>query len=162
MFLVTSCSCLCPIHWNQVLSKKLKCSWSSADSRCSNYIWVINKFIAYKGATYIRGLPVHQWLSPSIHLVQDCCITIAIAILHKAINILISYKMNRSLSYFLGYICNDRFRSSLEMEFPFYNSLDFIWSRLSVFLISIHRQGILCVTFDEGQHGLLHCNYFAI
>ena len=24
-----------------------RCNWSSADRRCSNYIWVINKFIAY-------------------------------------------------------------------------------------------------------------------
>ena len=24
-----------------------RCSWSSADRRCSNYIWVINNFIAY-------------------------------------------------------------------------------------------------------------------
>ena len=47
MFLVSSCSCLCPIHWSQVLSQEWKCSWSSADRRCSNYIWVINKFIAY-------------------------------------------------------------------------------------------------------------------
>ena len=47
MFLVSSCSCLCPIHWSQVLSQEWKCSWSSADRRCSNYIWVINKFIAH-------------------------------------------------------------------------------------------------------------------
>ena len=33
-----------------------RCSWSSTDRRCSNYIWVINTFIAYYGATYIRGL----------------------------------------------------------------------------------------------------------
>ena len=25
---------------------------------CSNYIWVIHNFIAYLGATYIRGLTV--------------------------------------------------------------------------------------------------------
>ena len=57
MFLVL-CSCLCPIHWSQVLSREWKCSWSSADRRCSNYIWVINNFIAYEGATYIRCLTV--------------------------------------------------------------------------------------------------------
>ena len=45
MFFVSSCSCLC--HWSQVLSRELRCSWSSADTRCSNYIWVINNFIAY-------------------------------------------------------------------------------------------------------------------
>ena len=30
-----------------VLSWEWRCSWSSADRRCSNYIWVINNFIAY-------------------------------------------------------------------------------------------------------------------
>ena len=59
MLLVSSCSRLCPIHWSQALSRKWRCSWSSADGRCSNYIWVINTFIAYCGATYIRGLTVH-------------------------------------------------------------------------------------------------------
>ena len=28
-------------------SREWRCSWSSADRRCSSYIWVINKFIAY-------------------------------------------------------------------------------------------------------------------
>ena len=50
------CSCLRSIHWSQVLSWEWRCSWSSADRRCSNYIWVINNFIAYWGAIYIRGL----------------------------------------------------------------------------------------------------------
>ena len=43
-FFVSSCSCLCPIHWSQVLSQEWRCSRSSADRRCSNYIWVINNF----------------------------------------------------------------------------------------------------------------------
>ena len=47
MFSSSSCRCLCPIHWSQVLSRERRCSWSSADRRCSNYIWVINDFIAY-------------------------------------------------------------------------------------------------------------------
>ena len=58
MFLVSSCSCLCPIHWSKVLSREWRCSWNSADRRCSNYIWVINNFIAYRGAFYIRGFKV--------------------------------------------------------------------------------------------------------
>ena len=56
MFLVSCCSCLCRIHWSQVLSRQWRCSWSSASRRCSNYIWVINNFIGYKGASYIRRL----------------------------------------------------------------------------------------------------------
>ena len=68
MFLILSCSCLCPNHWSQVFSRGWRCSWSnnswsSANRRCSNYIWVINNFIAYQGAPYIRGLMVHtMWL----------------------------------------------------------------------------------------------------
>ena len=58
MFLVYSCSCLRSIQWSQALSWEWRCSWSSADRRCSNYIWVINKFIAFWGATYIRGFTV--------------------------------------------------------------------------------------------------------
>ena len=47
MLLVSSCSCFYPIRWTHVLSWEWRCSWSSADRRCSNYIWVINKLIAY-------------------------------------------------------------------------------------------------------------------
>ena len=54
---LSSCRCLQPIHWSlQVLRGEWNCSWSNADRRCSNYIWGINNFIAYKGATYNRGL----------------------------------------------------------------------------------------------------------
>ena len=35
------------IHWSQVLRREWRCGWSSADRLRSNYIWVINKFIAY-------------------------------------------------------------------------------------------------------------------
>ena len=34
-------------HLSQVLSGEWRCSWSSTDRRCSNYIWVINNLIAY-------------------------------------------------------------------------------------------------------------------
>ena len=33
--------------WSQMLSRQWRCSRSSADSRCSDYIWVIDNFIAY-------------------------------------------------------------------------------------------------------------------
>ena len=58
MFLVSSHSCLCPIQWRHLLSREWRCSWSSADRRCSNCIWVIDNFIVYKGAIYIRDLTV--------------------------------------------------------------------------------------------------------
>ena len=44
MFLVSSCSCLCAKHGSQLLSREWRCSWSSADRRCSNYIWVMKQF----------------------------------------------------------------------------------------------------------------------
>ena len=40
-----------------IWSRKI-CSWSSADRWCSNYIWMINHFIGYYGAIYVRGLTV--------------------------------------------------------------------------------------------------------
>ena len=59
MSLVWSCSCLCPIHRSQVLSREQRWSWSSADRRCSNYIWVINNFFTHKGASYITDIKVN-------------------------------------------------------------------------------------------------------
>ena len=41
-----------------MLGQVWRCSWSSVDKRYYNYIWVIQKFIAYYGATYIRGFKV--------------------------------------------------------------------------------------------------------
>ena len=58
MFLVSSCSYGCPIQWSQVFSWEWRCSWSSADRRCSNYIRVIDNFIALYSSTYIRDLTV--------------------------------------------------------------------------------------------------------
>ena len=42
----------------QVLSWEWRWGLSSADRWCSNYIWVINNFIAYQSVSYIRGLMV--------------------------------------------------------------------------------------------------------
>ena len=53
MFSISFCSCLCTIHWSQMF-----CSWSSANRRCSNYIWVMNNSMAHSGVAYIRGLTV--------------------------------------------------------------------------------------------------------
>ena len=47
MFLVSSCCCLYPRRWSQMLSREWRCSWISADRRYSNYIWVMNNLIAY-------------------------------------------------------------------------------------------------------------------
>ena len=58
MFIVSSCSCLLPIQWSQVFSGEWRCSWSSADRWCSNYIWMVDNFIAYQDASYIRDLTI--------------------------------------------------------------------------------------------------------
>ena len=58
IFLVSPFNCLCPIHWSQVLSREWRCSWSSTDRRCANYIWVIDNFNAYEDAPYIRVFTV--------------------------------------------------------------------------------------------------------
>ena len=58
MFLVSAYTCFCATYWSQVFSGEWRCSWSSADRRCSNNIWVISNLIAYKSASYIRDLTV--------------------------------------------------------------------------------------------------------
>ena len=74
MFLISSCSCLCAIYWSQVLSWEWRCSRSSADRRCSNYIWVINNLIACQGGTYIGGLTLFTGRGKLTILYQDCTI----------------------------------------------------------------------------------------
>ena len=66
MFLVPSCSCFSPIYWSHVLSREWRCSWSSADRRCSNYIWVIDNLIANEGAPYIRDLTVICFMTETV------------------------------------------------------------------------------------------------
>ena len=75
-----TCGCLYSIHWSQVFSREWRCSWSSADRRCSNYIWVIDNFIIL-GAAYIRGFMVastqYCWSEPegitaSTHPLMEC------------------------------------------------------------------------------------------
>ena len=66
MIPISSCFCLWPICWSQVLSREWRCSGSSADRRCSDYIWVTNnlKLIAYKCATYISDLMAVRGMGP--------------------------------------------------------------------------------------------------
>ena len=45
------------IHWIKLLCRECRCSWRSADRRCSNYIWMKYNFIARCGS-YIIGLAV--------------------------------------------------------------------------------------------------------
>ena len=54
-----------------MLSREWRCSWSSADRRCSNYIWVVDNFIAYQGATYIRGFSVVSDIAAKMPLVKN-------------------------------------------------------------------------------------------
>ena len=67
MILVSSCMCLCPFYWSRMLSGEWRCSCSSADRRCSNYIWLINNLIAHWGASYIKGLMVEVHIITRIH-----------------------------------------------------------------------------------------------
>ena len=57
MYLVSSCSCLCPCP----LSREWRCSWSSPDRRCCNYIWVINNFIAYQRCIWCQRFDSRFW-----------------------------------------------------------------------------------------------------
>ena len=57
------------ISSSATLSREWRCSWSSADRRCSNYIWVMDNFIALQGASYIRDLTVSSFLTS--HIAQN-------------------------------------------------------------------------------------------
>ena len=65
-------------NWlNQVLSREWGCSWSSGKRQCSNYIWVINNFIAYYVVSYIWGFTVFalsiinkHWDGTILHMEQ--------------------------------------------------------------------------------------------
>ena len=47
------------VQWRMKMDcGSLRCSWSIACRRCSNYIWVIHNFIAHWGASYIRYFTV--------------------------------------------------------------------------------------------------------
>ena len=120
MFFVPSCSCLCPIHWSQVLSWEWRCSWSSANRRCSNYSWVsalhqllgsnsvINNFIACRGATYITGLTVCARMHMAVWAISGyvwsgLCWVINIALLQVVIRQFISvYKKGRHVNCHLA------------------------------------------------------------
>ena len=50
-----------------MLSREWRCSWSSADRRCSNYIWEINNFYASafrRRRHYVFGLSVRPSVRP--------------------------------------------------------------------------------------------------
>ena len=54
-----------------VVNSRMRCSWSSADRRCSNYIWVINNLTAYYSA-YIRFESIGQWLCSNQNPGNQC------------------------------------------------------------------------------------------
>ena len=76
-----SCRCLCPIHWSQVLSPSWRCSWSSTDRQCSNYIWVINNFyFLIRCVLYVklRSELLHLSTQPSFH--DDTMLSVVLAL----------------------------------------------------------------------------------
>ena len=68
-----------------------RCSWSSANRRCSNYIWMINNFIVHKCASYIRGL--NAW-----RLEADTLITKTINSVKKNLQIMPSRPLQETFS----------------------------------------------------------------
>ena len=72
MFLISISICLCAIYWSQVLSREWRCSWSSTSRQWSKYIWVINSFIAYYCAPYMRDLMVIDVKSKLVQVMAWC------------------------------------------------------------------------------------------
>ena len=91
LFLVPSCSCLCASYWSQVLSRECRCSWSSADRRCSNYIWVINNLMATKVRLILEtwryvSFPKCPYIFATIYSLSNVMTMADIKETHKPIN----------------------------------------------------------------------------
>ena len=165
MFLVSSCSSLCPIQWNQVLSREWRCSWSSADRRCSNYIWVIDNFIAYCGASYIRDLTVNsiQWGYKTLQILLmpwrklSLCVHIISAVTWRGlVSIFVNYLDSVSVHILEHLGVLERFR---------WNS-GWCWLGCSLVLVDGHgpegRWGLhcdgACVHLGEGKESRRSCS----
>ena len=131
MFLISSCSCLRPIHWSQVLSQEWRCSWSSADRLCSNYIWVINNFI-----NFIFSCSSHSTFyctsfftfSFSSHFTFSCTSIVYIFFLHLSFYIF--------LLLFFMFSCSSHFIFSSTFHFTFSSTSHLIFSSTSYFIFS--------------------------
>ena len=77
----SSCCCRCSFHWNQGgFKREWRCSWSSTDRRCSNYIRVISNLLPTKVHLKLEVLRyfctryrAHNdwWISPLLPLDTD-------------------------------------------------------------------------------------------
>ena len=79
MSLALNYRCLYPIHWSQMLSWEWRCRWSSADRRCSNYIWMSSgldiKHLVYMpiGHMVLKiDEPCKNFHMPSQYLYKPC------------------------------------------------------------------------------------------
>ena len=92
---VSSYICLCPFHWSQVLSREWRCSWGSADRRCSNYIWVINKFIVRRaGLLWSQQDFEWRWSVPlfkCLTVLEFSCILFDLCLLITFFNFIMNY-----------------------------------------------------------------------
>ena len=70
-----------------ILSGERRWSWSSADSQCSNYIWVTNNLIAYRSASYFRDLTLVIFIAEFARdtILVPCQITTQVFVTHLKI-----------------------------------------------------------------------------
>ena len=78
-----------------MLSREWRCSWSSADRRCSNYIWVINNSIAYQVRFILEG-----WQYFEIMFFVYTCLTSSLCSTYIFENILLFFRPCRRRSTF--------------------------------------------------------------
>ena len=67
--LVSSCSCFCPIHRSQMLSRQWRCNVSSADRRCSNWWYIGDTFSSNDRTSCIDHFVLSDVL---LHSVDKC------------------------------------------------------------------------------------------
>ena len=153
MLLVSSCNFLCRINWSQVVSREWRCSWSSADRRCSNYIWEINNCVAYQGAFYVRGLTVVLCSKHSEKISQVHCQLIKL-IKQQPWNSPYTF---RKLSYAWWYWANIKAWQWTNMTPP---SEDCVNITILIAVLLIHIFGcMVTIRFTDGRALVIYENY---
>ena len=140
-----------------MLSREWRYCWSSADRRCSNDIWVIDNFIAYQGASYIRDLTVplsykhHQAVSlETRHNERDGIWN------HRCLNRLFRYRSKKTSQLPVTGLCEGN--SPVTGEFPPKRASnvenDSIWRRhraLSNVVARINAVSVMVRIFPDGS-----------
>ena len=95
---------------NPCVSREWRCSWSSADRRCSNHIWVINIFIIMFTIMLTRGqLILAFWR----YMISKCMIVLIHIYVEIKLDDITYFYADMSVSKIYCYIRHDRILTTI-------------------------------------------------